>query len=199
MVFAATSAAEWRSLRGFEDRRSAHRPRVPTSTGTPPFVHSRSRDEASCANRWRSREDSKFRPAGSADACGNEVVASWNHHPDGSFSRASFVRISLTGAHNDSARHGRSSRGIGSSCGIVGCEPRNRANDDAVGRKAGDKLQHVGRRDLRQRRSDVEFHGNGKKRDSAICWRTCQFGCADRAERRQADGSSPRLPSGFEA
>ena len=102
--------------------------------------------------------------------------------------------FSLTGAQNDSARHGRSS------CGILGCGPRSRANDDAVERKAGDKLQHVGRRDLRQRRSDnIEFHGDGQKRHSAVCQWTCQFGCADGAERRQADGSSPRLPSGFEA
>ena len=136
---------------------------------------------------------------GPADACGNEFVASWNHQPRRIVPLYLILRISFTGAHNDSARHGRSSRGIGSSCGSVGCEPRSRTNDDAVERKAGDELHHVRSRYLRQRRSDIEFNGDGKKRHSAICRWTRQFGCADGAERRQADGSSPRLPSGFEA
>ena len=100
-------------------------------------------------------------------------VASWNLHPGGSFFCTSLYGFRSQELIINSTRHGRSSRGIGSSCGIVGCEPRSRANDGAVERKAGDELQHVGRRDLRQRRSDIEFHGDGKKRHSAICRWTC--------------------------
>jgi hypothetical protein len=91
------------------------------------------------------------------------------------------------------------SRRGGNSGRVVGCRASGRPINRAIERKTGDELHDFPCRDIRQRqRKNIEFHGGRKERGPARC-RRFEFGCPNRAERRQAPGSSLGLPTGFQA